>query len=145
VRRRAAGPRDVRGGFTLLEVAIALAILGVGVVTTLQLFSGSLRLQERAGREARAVLAARAAMDALLFQPEVKNQDSEEVTAEGFKRRILVRDATAADGFILPDDESFEPDFILKYLEVGIAWQDGIGDKTYTVRSMRIAPADDFF
>jgi len=134
-----------RNGFTLLEVAIALAILGIGVVTTLQLFSGSLRLQARASREARAVLAARAAMDALLFQPEVRNQDSEEVTAEGFKRHILVRDATAEDGFILPDDDSFEPDFILKYLEVGIAWQDGVGDKAYTVRSMRIAPADDFF
>jgi len=134
-----------RTGFTLLEVAIALAILGIGVVTCLQLFSGSLRLQARASREARVVLAARAAMDALLFQPEVQNQDSEEVTGEGFKRHVVVRDAGPDDGFILPDDEGFEPDFILKYLEVEIAWQDGAGVKTYTVRSMRIAPADDFF
>ena len=134
-----------RSGFTLLEVAIALAILGIGVVTTLQLFSGSLRLQERASREARGVLAARAAMDALLFEPEVKNQDSETVTADGFKRRIIVRDAGPEDGVLPPEDEGFEPDFILKFLEVDISWQDGVGVKTYTVRSMRIAPTDDFF
>jgi len=135
-----------RAGFTLLEVAIALAILGVGVVTCLQLFSGSLRLQDRASREVRAVLAARAAMDALLFQTEVKDQDTDlEVSGEGFKRHILVRDATPEDGFILPDEEDFEPDFILKYLQVDVSWQDGAGAKTYTVRSMRIAPSDDFF
>jgi prepilin-type N-terminal cleavage/methylation domain-containing protein len=135
-----------RAGFTLLEVAIALAILGVGVVTCLQLFSGSLRLQGRASRETRAVLAARANMDALLFQSEVKNRDNDlPVSAEGFKVHVLVRDATAEDGFILPDAENFEPDFILKYLQVDVAWQDGAGVKTYTVRSMRIAPTDDFF
>jgi prepilin-type N-terminal cleavage/methylation domain-containing protein len=134
-----------RSGFTLLEVAIALAILGVGVVTCLQLFSGSLRLQDRASREARAVLAARATMDALLFSPEVKNQDAERDTAEGFKVHTVVRDAGPDDGFILPDDEGFEPDFILKYLQVEVAWQDGAGVKRYTVRSMRIAPSDDFF
>ena len=38
-----------RGGFTLLEIAVALAIVGMGAVTCLQLFSGSLRLQDRAG------------------------------------------------------------------------------------------------
>ena len=134
-----------RAGFTLLEVAIALAILGVGVVTCLQLFSGSLRLQGRASRETRAVLAARANMDALLFQSEVKNRDDERDTAEGFKVHTIVRDATEADGFILPEGEDFEPDFILKYLEVEVAWQDGVGVKKYIVRSMRIAPADDFF
>src|SRR6266404_2579663 len=58
-RRRAAprrghdprGERMTRGarGFTLLEVAIALAILGVGVVTVLELFSAGLRMET--GRE----------------------------------------------------------------------------------------------
>ena len=61
--------RTPAAGFTLLEIAVALAILGVGIVTCLQVFSGSIRLQDRATRQSRAVLHARAAMDALLFQP----------------------------------------------------------------------------
>ncbi|TMA63303.1 MAG: type II secretion system protein [Deltaproteobacteria bacterium] len=64
-------------GFTLLEIAVALAIVGMGAVTCLQLFSGSLRLQDRASRQSRAVLAARAAMDALLFQPEIRDHTEE--------------------------------------------------------------------
>src|SRR5205814_8527361 len=46
VRRRRAAV-----GFTLLEIAIAMAILGVGIVTVLQIFGASLRLQDRATRE----------------------------------------------------------------------------------------------
>ena len=40
--RRAARTR----GFTLLEIAVALAILGIGMVACMQVFSGSLRLQD---------------------------------------------------------------------------------------------------
>ena len=52
-------------GFTLIEIAVALAILGVGIVTCLQIFGGSLRMQARASRETRAVLAARAQVEML--------------------------------------------------------------------------------
>src|SRR5262245_64864247 len=77
-----------RRGFTLLEVAVAMAILGVGVTTCFEIFGSSLRLEERASRQTRAVLHARAAMDALLFQPDVKDHTEERTTAEGFRTRI---------------------------------------------------------
>jgi prepilin-type N-terminal cleavage/methylation domain-containing protein len=50
-------------GFTLLEVAVALAILGIGVVTLLQIFQGALRLQIRASERTRAILLVRETMD----------------------------------------------------------------------------------
>jgi prepilin-type N-terminal cleavage/methylation domain-containing protein len=130
-------------GFTLLEIAIAMAILGVGVVTCLRLFSGSLRLQARASRETRAVLHARAAMDALLFEPEVRDQSRElPATAEGFRTRVLVRHAGADEG-IGKRAMDFESDYALRYLQVDVSWQDGLGSKTYTLRSMRIAPENE--
>jgi len=43
-------------GFTLLEIAVALAILGIGVVTVMQIFQGSLRLQNKAAQQSRVVL-----------------------------------------------------------------------------------------
>lgn len=130
-------------GFTLLEIAVALAILGVGVVTVLQIFSGSLRLQDRAARETRAVLHARAAMDALLFQPEIADHTEERTTAEGFRTRILVRHAGAEDGVDSGGDLAFESDWSLRYLQVDVSWQDGSGAKTYSVKSLRVAPENE--
>lgn len=135
--------RRAQAGFTLLEVGVALAIVGMGVVVCLQVFSGSLRLQDRASRETRAVLYARAVMDALLFEREITNHTEERDTAEGYRARIVVRDAGPEDGIDFGSD--FEPslDISLRALEVEIAWQDGVGVKTYSLKSLRMA-AEEF-
>jgi prepilin-type N-terminal cleavage/methylation domain-containing protein len=126
-------------GFTLLEIAVALAILGVGVVGCLQVFGGSLRLQDRAARQSRAVLHARAAMDALISQPDIVDHTEERTTADGFATRIEVRHAGPTED--VPDSREleFSADVGLRYLQVDVTWQDGNGSKTYTLKSMRIA------
>ena len=134
---------EPRAGFTLLEIAVALAILGIGVVTTLQIFSGSLRLQDRAARQSRAVLHARATMDALLFQPEIKDHTEERTTADGFVTHILVRHAEPLEGAPELDDTDELPETTLRYLQVDVVWRDGLGEKSYTVTSLRTAPEND--
>ncbi|MFN8543063.1 MAG: type II secretion system protein [Candidatus Binatia bacterium] len=126
-----------RSGFTLLEIAVALAILGMGVVSVLQIFGSSLRLEERASRETRAVLAARAAMDALLVARDLTDHSEERTSSEGYRTRILVRHAGPTEG-VDPNDSDFS-DVGLRVLEVEVAWQDGRGSKTYSLRSMRTA------
>ena len=141
-------------GFTLIEIAVAMAILGVGVVTLQQIYQGALRLQDRASRQGRAVLHARAAMDSLLAPRTIADTTSEETTREGFKTRILVRHATAADAPMLEgsvggsdaDDErqfGLESEQSLRYLEVEVTWSDGVGQKTYTLKSLRLATEED--
>ena len=130
--------RTRAAGFTLLEIAVALAILGVGIVTCLQVFSGSIRLQDRATRQSRAVLHARAAMDALLFQPEIVDHSEERTTADGFQTHILVRHAGAEEG-IDTRALDFSSDQALRYLQVDVSWQDGLGTKTFTLKSLRVA------
>lgn len=130
-------------GFTLLEIMVSLAILGVGLVACMQIFGGSLRLQDRASRETRAVLYARALMDELLIRPEIKNHtEDKEITAEGFKARVEVRPAGSTEGL---DDKVLDLDIGvgLRVLAVQVAWQDGAGVKTYEVQSMRLAPDDE--
>ena len=135
--------RSPRAGFTLLEIAVALAILGIGVVGVLRSFSAGLRLEDRASREDRVVLYARAAMDALLFQPEVPDQSRDlPATAEGFRAHVLVRHAGPSEG-IETSDLDFQPDQTLRYLQVDVVWQDGAGAKTYTLKSMRVAPENE--
>jgi prepilin-type N-terminal cleavage/methylation domain-containing protein len=141
-------------GFTLIEIAVAMAILGVGVVTLQQIYQGALRLQDRASRQGRAVLHARAAMDSLLAPRTIADATSEETTREGFKTRILVRHATAADAPMLEgsvggsDDDAerqfgLESEQSLRYLEVEVTWSDGVGQKTYTLKSLRLATEED--
>jgi type II secretion system protein I len=50
--------RETTGGFTLIEVMVALAILGIAVVTIIQLFSQGLRLLKLSGDHQQAVLLA---------------------------------------------------------------------------------------
>ena len=58
--------RYCRSGFTLLEVMIALTILGLGVVTLLQIFSMGLRLGARSAEHTTAVTSGARVMDELL-------------------------------------------------------------------------------
>jgi prepilin-type N-terminal cleavage/methylation domain-containing protein len=130
-------------GFTLLEIAVCLAILGIGIVAVMQIFGGSLRLQDRASRETRAVLYARGLMDELLIRPEIKNHTEERpITAEGFKAKVEVRNAGSNEGL---DDKVLDVDIGigLRVLTVQVAWQDGAGVKTYDIQSMRLAPDDE--
>jgi prepilin-type N-terminal cleavage/methylation domain-containing protein len=129
-------------GFTLIEIAVAIAILGIGVVTLQQIYQGGLRLQIRSSRQSRAVLHARATMDGLLFQRNIANHTEERTTREGFRTRILVRDATPEEGGLAKDDlgmEANDQTQSLHYVEVEVGWTDGTGVKTFTLHSLRIA------
>jgi hypothetical protein len=122
-------------------VGVALAILGVGLVSCLQIFSSSLRLQDSSTRRSRCILQARAAMDALLYVPELTDHTEERPTAEGCLTRILVRHAGAEEG-LSEQDLDLQSDMSLRYLQVDVTWQDGTGAKSYTLRSLRAAPED---
>ena len=55
-----------RGGFTLLEIIVAMAIFGLGVVTLLQIFSLGLRLGARSSVETESMAYGRLVMDEIL-------------------------------------------------------------------------------
>ncbi|HJQ74363.1 MAG TPA: type II secretion system protein [Gaiellaceae bacterium] len=128
------------GGFTLLEIAVALAILGVGVVSVLQIFSASLRLADRASRETAAVREARAAMDAMLARPpdlfvEDTGRDIERTTEEGFTTRMTSWVEVADQRGL-----GLHPTHRLYHVFVSVSWQDGRGTKSYWLESLRMAP-----
>jgi general secretion pathway protein I len=55
-----------RAGFTLLEVLVAMAIVGLGVVTLLEIFSLGLRLGAKSSVETESMAYGRLVMDAVL-------------------------------------------------------------------------------
>jgi type II secretory pathway pseudopilin PulG len=138
-------------GFTLLDVAVALAILGIGVVTVMQIFQGALRLQRRAAEQNRVVLAARQKLDALLSEPIDPEARCGGQVPEGFE--CEVRQAGPADlgltdeeweemGLPVPDDgeglgdlDDSEP--LLLVMELKAPWQGATDGRAFTVRTFR--------
>jgi prepilin-type N-terminal cleavage/methylation domain-containing protein len=127
-------------GFTLIEIAVAIAILGVGVVTLQQIYQGSLRLQSRASHQDLAVLRARMEMDKMLAEPTVS-------VGSGCKDGGGYRTCTSR--MIAPNEYGGrgegsdlgleDTEIRLYFLEVDVTWQDGAGDKTYTLKTLRAA------
>ena len=89
--------RNPLSGFTLLEVLIALTILGLGVVTLLQIFSLGLRLGARSTASTEAVTYGARAMDELLARKKLaEGSDSGTVDTVGrWKSQVqAVRDSS---------------------------------------------------
>ena len=71
-------------GFTLLEVLVAMTIVGLGVVTLLQVFSLGLRLQARSTVRTEAVLQGARVMDELLARKQLgEGSDRGKLTNDG--------------------------------------------------------------
>jgi prepilin-type N-terminal cleavage/methylation domain-containing protein len=132
---------DTRCGFTLLEVAVAMAVLGIILVSMMQTISGGLTLEYKAGRVGHAVLRARALMDELLTTLEIRDGAEENVDEDGLRWRRTIRKATVEEGGVDEADETTaDRDYELRHLEVTVAWSEGEGEKTYTLESLRVTP-----
>jgi len=59
-------------GFTLLEVIVAMTIVGIGVVTLLEIFSSGLRLGSRSSAATEAIIYGRQAMDEILLRRRIE-------------------------------------------------------------------------
>ena len=65
------GFSSVAAGFTLLEVVVAMTIVGIGVVTLLEIFSTGLRLGSRSSAATEAMTYGRQAMDTILLRRKI--------------------------------------------------------------------------
>ena len=66
------GRSSLSAGFTLLEVVVAMTIVGIGVVTLLEIFSSGLRLGSRSSAATEAVAYGRQAMDEILLRRKIE-------------------------------------------------------------------------
>ena len=63
--------RELSKGFTLIEVVVAMTIVGIGVVTLLEIFSTGLRLGSRSSVATEAMTYGRQAMDTILLRRKI--------------------------------------------------------------------------
>src|SRR4030043_28770 len=75
-------------GFTLIEVVIALAILGVGLMVIIELFSGGLRLGRVSAEYTKAVNYARTKIEELALKPPAEEGVEEGEFNETYRWKI---------------------------------------------------------
>ena len=137
-RRRA---RDGARGFTLIEVAIAMAIVGIGVVTVLQIFNAALRTERGAGIRTRAAVRARDILERTMTMPEPQPMQDSGDFGDGYRWERRVREAPefGSDGSRQLD---VKEDITIYEIEVSVTWpQAADREGVYTVRTLRVAPA----
>ena len=127
------GSKEGRGdqkGFTLLEVMVALAILGLAVVTLIQLASQGLRLVKLAGEHQEAVLLAdRVAREADASREGVENGQS---GAFNWERRVALAP--------VPDELALAANSPAQLFQVTVAVRWG-QNRAVELATLRNAPA----
>jgi Tfp pilus assembly protein PilV len=125
----------------LIEVAIAMAIVGVGVVAVLEIFTAALRTERGAGVRAKAAMQARAILEQTMTEPDpVAMQDSGELPA-GYRFERKVREApefTESN----QRDLDVKSEITIFEIEVSVLWpQTADREGVYTVRTLRVGPS----
>lgn len=126
---------DPQGGFTLIEIAIGMAVLGLCVVSALQVFGGSMRLARNASRMTEAVVHAKALMDSVLWSPELGDAITNGKIGNGFRWQRTIRSAGLEDGA-----SEQQTDIRLAVISVTVEWDEPNGVKAYTIGTLRVAP-----
>jgi general secretion pathway protein I len=90
-------------GFTLLEVVVAMAIVGLGVVTLLEIFSSGLQLGARSRDRTEAVAYGRQVMDQFLARRTLAEGTEQGKIGES-RWQLQVQPVTPVEGLALGND-----------------------------------------
>ena len=122
----------LRSGFTLLEVLIAMTIVGLGVVTLLQIFSAGLRLQARSTVRNEAMIQGSRVMGELLARKSLDGGDSGKLGADGRWRAQVqtVRDA--------PSSLGLSGNWELKEVSLEMVVRDGERERQIDLKTLRL-------
>ncbi len=125
-----AKPLTPKGGFTLLEVLVALAVLGIALAVIFQLFSANLRGLTAADEYVNAVIKAESKMREILDDNALEEKTWSEDTGDGYKIDAAITSAAP---------ERTE-DLQVKLLEINISvrWTSGFKERTTTLKAMKL-------
>jgi type II secretion system protein I len=117
-------------GFTLLEVLVALSIMGIAVVLLFQVFSGNLRAISVSEDYVSAAVRAEARMREVLDDDKLTDNAWSEVTADGYRLNIVIAETLNQRTELLP----------VRLLDVGLTiyWKKGTKDKSMTLRTIKM-------
>jgi general secretion pathway protein I len=119
-----------RDGFTLLEVLVALSILGIALTIILQLFSANLRALSASEDYVSAVTKAEAKMREVLDDKDLSEKSWSEITDDGYRMDVSINETL----------KNRTDNLQVRVLEVALTvyWTRNTKNKSLTLRTMKV-------
>ena len=122
-------PLFCRAGFTLLEVLVATALLGIAVAVILQLFSANLRALSVSEDFVHASIKAEVKMREILDSDKPSETSFSELTDDGYRTDVWIRNTLK--------ERTENIDIALFQIDVTVHWTKGTKERSFTVRSLK--------
>ena len=128
-------------GFTLMEVVVSMAILGIALTIILELFSGGLRSAKISEEYTKATWYGKAKMEEMLTVRDL----SEGVTEGSFDSQYAWRSEVKKSNPKLSVDDVVQTilPIDLYQIIVRVTWPSGSGQRSYEVESLRVFKSED--
>lgn len=123
-------------GFTLLEVVIAMAILGMGLAVIMELFSGGLRLGRTSEEYTKATNYARIKLEEIGSQQNITEGTEEGEFDDVFRWKVSMKKID-----ILPIEKNpdFKPPVELFQVKVSVLWKSGSKERSASIESYKMS------
>jgi len=127
-------------GFTLLEVLVAMAILGIGLVVIIELFSGGLRLGRTSEEYTKAVGYARMKLEEISLAKSLEEGIEEGEFDREYRWQVEVKKVD-----LLPPgrETSYQPPVALYWVRIDVLWKSGTRERTTALESYRLLKAEE--
>lgn len=117
-------------GFTLLEILVAVAIIGIALTVIIQLFSSNLRAISVSKDYVHAVIKAEEKMRELLEEEDLSEGHYSEQTEDGYKIDIYVSK--------FQEDKSENLQVDLMQIDLSVSWKAGMKDKRFDLTTYKV-------
>jgi general secretion pathway protein I len=126
----------------LIEVVVAFAILGVGLIVIIELFSGGLRLARASMEYTKAVNYARTRMEEIAVKPAVEEGIQEgESDDKAFRWQVAVK---KVDLLSIDKSMDYKPPVELYQVKIDVFWKSGSKERSTSLESLKvIKPGED--
>ncbi|HZD40512.1 MAG TPA: prepilin-type N-terminal cleavage/methylation domain-containing protein [Terriglobales bacterium] len=120
-------------GFTLLEVVVAMAIVGLGVVTLLEVFSSGLRLEARSAVRTEAIASGRQVIDERLVKRTLPAGIEEGALDQGGRWQLRVQPVKQD-----PNELTLSRDWELQEVALEVIISDAGRERRVELKTMRL-------
>jgi general secretion pathway protein I len=127
-------------GFTLIEIVVAMAILGVGLIVVIELFSGGLRLGRASEDYTKAVGLARLKMEEFTLRESLEEGNEAGDFDRDFRWQVGVKKVDILPAEKLPE---FRPPVELYQIKVNILWGSGSREKSAGIETYKTVEVEE--
>lgn len=113
----------IESGFTLIEIIVALALIGLTISVVIQLFSASLKTVTRSESYVYASIKAESAMRSLLAEDKLKEGGDSKVDREGYRVESTITE--------VEEDRTKDLNYKLLQIDLTCSWTEG--EKNYSI------------